>query len=125
MKKNGTVFAIKLEHVSGSIRVNADVRDTYWGVFPFQGYSDVISTLVTRINKVILAPKIDFSTGDLYSFKIAGYHHKSPNLVMEVASFHVSENEQLAVWFAEDFFSYNDSNNSGNHCVDIYVKFES
>lgn len=124
MNRSGIVVGIKLEHISGSLSAgDLSYADSYWGMAPYKD-ADVITTLVTRLNKEILAPKTDYSAGDMNSFKIAGYYYNSPELIMEVTGFQVFEEEQLAVWFGEDFFDSNDDNNEGKHCINIYVKFK-
>ena len=124
IKRSGTILAFKLEHISGELKCN-DYSSSYWGMHSWAP-EKAISTLITDTNKNIVAPKTDYTPADYQTFTIPGYSHKSPELVMEVPGtlgYEVTEGDVFWIWYGEDFFDGTEPNNSGEHCINVYVKF--
>ena len=83
--------------------------------------------MITDANRNVIVPKTAGTFDEVLSFRIPGYNYISPELVMEVPggqTVPVTRGDEFQVWLADDFFDYSDSNNVGEHCIDVYVKYK-
>ena len=127
--KTGRLKTMKLVHKSGSVKCNPNFPASYWGCTnaPLYG-NNTLMTIITNAKKVAILP----SAGDLeakdacktkYVYSVNGTTHTSPELVFrnlsEKAS--VSRNQELQIWYGQDWIGCSEENNNGTTCVDVYA----
>ena len=129
--KTGRVKTMKLVHKSGSIRCNPDDPESYWGC-PFTPYGNTLMTIIANANKkALLPPSGDFielhgvCNNKLHSYSLEGTGHKSPELVFRNLSspMSFSRNQQLQIWYGQDWIDCSEHNNNGKTCVDVYALY--
>ena len=86
-------------------------------------------TIITDANKkAILPPTEDLKAHsdkkDHYS--LPGYHHNSTELVFHnlVNPLSVSSNQEMQIWYGQDWMDDGEEDNSGKTCVDVYAWYE-
>jgi len=126
--KTGLVKTMKLVHKSGSIRCNTVYGDSYWSC-DYPVYAKNLMTIITNANRDALLPY----TGDLqkradgecgkHSYSLEGTGHKSRELVFRNLSspLSLSRNQELQIWYGQDWLGCFEGDNIGNVCVDIYA----
>ena len=112
---SGSVDAVKLVHVSGSVRCGYG-RWSKWGC----AGSPHLSTLITTSKNVILLPE-----SKTPRYKISGYDRDSKEIVFEDLSnpLLLSSGQELRLWYAEDWLDQSESDNGGKTCADVYAKY--
>ena len=125
--KTGRVKTMKLVHRSGSIHCNPDDGDSYWGC-TYSGYAIKLMTIITNANReALLPPTEDLKTnpgnGKKYFYSLEGTGHKSPELVFRSLSSPLSlkGNQELQIWYGQDWVDHSEENNSGQVCVDVFT----
>ena len=122
---------MKFVHKSGAIKCNPDDDESYWDC-RYLGYygEDGLLTIITNANKTVLLPvedlkeTIDEACGNKKHFyNLNGTSHSSPELVFsDLANpLSVSRNQELQIWYGQDWVGCSEHNNSGTTCVDVYV----
>ena len=125
---------MKLIHKSGSVRCNNVTISSFWGC-TWTSYKDNLMTIITDANKKAILPPAE----DLKAFKtpgrfdnkehfysLPGYHHNSIELVFRnlVNPLSVSSNQEMQIWYGQDWMDRGEEDNSGKTCVDVYAWYE-
>ena len=125
--KTGRVKTMKLVHRSGSIHCNPNDVDSYWSC-THSGVGNKLMTIITNTNKdALLPPTGDLETnpgnGKKYFYSLKGTGHKSPELVFRTLSnpLSLSRNQELQIWYGQDWVDVSEGNNSGQVCVDVFA----
>ena len=118
---------MKLIHRSGSVRCGNYIS-SYWGC-TYSGYGEDLMTIITDANKkAILPPTEDLKAhSDIKDhYSLPGYHHKSTELVFHnlVNPLSVSSNQEMQIWYGQDWMDRGEEDNSGKTCVDVYAWYE-
>ncbi|XP_068732252.1 uncharacterized protein [Montipora capricornis] len=128
--KTGNVKAMKLVHRSGSIKCNSVDDASYWSCTNSNGYaSNTFMTIITNANKKALLP----TEQDLKAFKgrshgkhfyvLEGIKQGSSELVLSSHSspLRLLKNQELQIWYGQDWVDLSEENNSGTTCVDVFA----
>ena len=127
--KTGRVKTMKLVHKSGSIRCNSITPDSYWGCTYSPLYGNKLMTIITNANKEALLPPIaDMEEHNncpkkKHFYNLEGTSHKSSELVFRdlTSPMFLARNQQLQIWYGQDWVGCAESINSGFTCVDVYA----
>jgi len=126
--KTGRVKTMKLVHRSGSIRCNTIYGESYWACDNPPVYADKLMTIITNTNKdALLPPTEDLETnpgnGKKHFYSLKGTGHKSAELVFRSLSspLSLSRNQELQIWYGQDWVDVSEGNNSGETCVDVFA----
>ena len=121
---------MKLVHKSGSIKCKAVEPESYWGCTNQIGYgNNGLMTIITNAEKkVFLPPSKDLRANHEYNAKkhfysLNGTNHTSPEIVFRDLpnNVSVSRNQELQIWYGQDWIDWSEFNNNGTTCVDVYV----
>ena len=130
--RGGRLKTMKLVRKSGSIKCNKKNNASYWGCkHPIYGNNGLL-TIITNANKEAVFPPIDdlkavISKGECHSKKIVhsldGITHTSPELVFGDLSnpLSVSRNQELQIWYGQDWVDCSEEDNRGTTCLDVYA----
>ena len=128
MSKSGRLKTMKLIHRSGSVHCNDETGASYWGCTNSK-YDGTLMTIITDNNKVAVLPAAEDMqrngnecNGRKYFYSL-GTDNKSPELVFRNLSnpLSVSRNQELQIWYGQDWADCSEDNNSGKTCVDVYA----
>ena len=84
-------------------------------------------TIITNAKKeVILPPAANLKPGSEnknHFYFLNGTTHKSPELVYNDLPIQVSvlRNQELQIWYTQDWIDWSEDNNNGTTCVDVYA----
>ena len=121
---------MKLIHKSGSIKCNPVDSASYWGCTSTPSYgNNGLMTIITNANKEsVLPPAGDLTVRSAcgnkkHSYSLDGTSHTSPELVFRDLpnQLSVSRNQELQIWYGQDWIDCSESGNSGETCVDVYA----
>ena len=120
---------MKLVHKSGEITCNPEFAASYWGCTYSALGKNALMTIITNVNKECLLPPVKELKGSSgcqnkeYFYNLDGTSHKSPELVFRDLSnpLSVSRNQELQIWYGQDWMGCSEGNNSGATCVDVYA----
>ena len=135
MTKTGNVKAMKLVRRSESIKCHRRNRDSYWGCARTDAYeSNEVMTVITDANKNALLPawedlkKFNNNTehpcdGKRHFYVLEGIEQKSSELVLSIRSspIRLVKNQELQIWYGQDWKDCSQDDNSGATCVDIFA----
>ena len=122
--KIGRVKTMKLVHISGSIQCNTDNGDSYWSC-AHSVYANKLTTFITNIKREALLPPAEdleaLANIDVkeHMYSLDGNGDKSPELVFQPLS--LSRNQELQIWYGQDWANFTEANNSGETCVNVYI----
>ncbi|KAL9956942.1 hypothetical protein ACROYT_G038507 [Oculina patagonica] len=128
--KSGRLKTIKLIHKSGSIKCNPVDSASYWGCRYSGSYgNNGLLTIITNANKeAVLPPAGDLKAASQcdnkkHFYSLDGTNHTSSELVFPDLSIplSVSCNQELQIWYGQDWVDCSEDNNSGTTCVDVYA----
>nr|XP_058964907.1 uncharacterized protein LOC131791577 [Pocillopora verrucosa] len=129
MTKSGRMKTMKLIYRSGSVRCNDKTISSYWGCTNVV-HGENLMTIITDGNKKAILPP----AGDLKGhsgikenfYSLPGYHHNSTELVFRnlVNPLSVSSNQEMQIWYGQDWIDSGEEDNSGKTCVDVYAWYE-
>ena len=121
---------MKLVHKSGSIKCNPNKPASYWGCTHKPAYgNNGLTTIITNAKKEAILPP----AGDLkaigecnnkkHFYSLNGTNHISPELVLGDLTNEVSmsRNQELQIWYGQDWIGGSEQDNSGATCVDVYM----
>ena len=121
---------MKLIHKSGEVSCNSDYDTSYWGCkYPAYGNNGLL-TIITNANKESVFPPVDelknVITDCAYKkhfYSLDRITHTSPELVFRDLSnpLSVSRNQELQIWYAQDWIDCLEDDNTGATCVDVYA----
>ena len=132
MTKSGRLKTMKLVHRSGWVRCNPVTGASYWGC-THPKYGGTLMTVITDAKKnAVLPPVADLEAfkpgehvcpGVKHFYSLDGTSYKSPELVFRNLSnlLSVSRNQELQIWYGQDWKKCVESDNSGKTCVDVYA----
>ncbi|XP_029210092.2 uncharacterized protein LOC114973889 [Acropora millepora] len=126
--KTGRVKTMKLVHRSGYLSCCPSCSNSFWGCGSSLYSKDGLMTLITDTNRNILLPSKDYliishSVYAKHSYQFPGTHHKSPELVFRDPLLTLSRNQELWIWYGQDYAGYSESNNVGKTCTDVYALY--
>ena len=119
IKTGGSVNAVKLVHVSGSVTCNVNAGAGARSRFGcWKG--EYIKTVVTTSNDVILLPESKQPT-----YTLPGYYADSKEIAFTDIStpLLLSSGQKLRIWYGEDLTNSAEGDNEGISCVDVYAKY--
>jgi len=123
---------MKLVHKSGSLRCNQNDPESFWGCTnePIYGNNSLHTIVANSKKEAILPPagdlKVHGCNKKKYFYSLHGTTHTSPELVFPDLpnKLSVSRNQELQIWYGQDWIDCGESNNSGKTCVDVYAWYE-
>lgn len=123
LTKSGRVRTMKLIHRSGSVRCNHLTSASYWACTN-KAYGGNLMTIITDADKKPVFPPTEDLKGESYS--LPGYHHNSTELVFRkiLNPLSVSNNQEMQIWYGQDWIDSGEYDNSGKTCVDVYAWYE-
>ena len=128
--KSGLLKTMKLVRKSGSIKCNPSHPASYWGCtnLLFYGNNDLLTIITNATREAILPPAGKLKgNGDCnnanFFYSLNGITHTSPELVFGNLTNKVSlsRNQELQIWYGQDWMDCSESDNNGTTCVDVYV----
>ena len=130
--KSGLLKTMKLVHKSGSINCNPNDPASYWGCTyePHYGNNSLMTIITNAKKEAILPPAGDLKAhykGDCntkkHFYSLNGTSHTSPELVFGhlTNKVSVSRNQELQIWYGQDWIDCSQGGNNGTTCVDVYV----
>ena len=90
-------------------------------------------TIISDANKeAILSPAEDLKAfkarfdNKEHFYSLPGYHHNLTELVFRnlVNPLSVSSNQEMQIWYGQDWVDGREKDNSGETCVDVYAWYE-
>ena len=130
MTKSGHVKTMKLIHRSGSVRCSSSTISSYWGCIHPE-YGETLMTIITNANKKAILPPTEDLKALVFGYynerehfyNLPGYHHDSTELVFRnlVNPLSVSSNQEMQIWYGQDWIDFGEVDNSGKTCVDVYA----
>ena len=128
--KSGLLKTMRLVHKSGSVQCTPNVPKSYWGC-THQDYGDNgLSTIITNAKKEAILPsavelKIPNGSGcnKPHAYSLDRTPHKSPELIFRdlPKNVSVSYNQEMQIWYGQDWMNCAEGNNKGKTCVDVYA----
>ena len=125
--KTGRVKTMKLAHKSGWLKCNTALPESYWSC-SHPDYTNKLMTIITNANRQALLPLLGDLEGnqecaEKHSYSLEGTGHKSPELVFRNLSspLPLSRNQELQIWYGQDWINCTEYNNGGTTCVDVYA----
>ena len=126
--KTGHVKAMKLVHRNGSITCHSDYPPTFWSCSNVNYYpSNTFMTIITNANKEALLPPSENLMAKCSREKefyiLDGVNQGSPELILGNLSKPLSllKDQQLQIWYGQDWIDCSEYNNNGTACVDIFA----
>ncbi|XP_068684934.1 uncharacterized protein [Montipora foliosa] len=130
MTKTGNVTGIKLAHRNGSIKCNENTGASYWSCANLDAYANnTFMTIITTADKKALLPKEEKlldkggCSNKTYFYVLEGIKQGSTELVLSSHSspLRLLKNQELQIWYGQDWADCSEDNNSGTTCVDIFA----
>ena len=86
-------------------------------------------TIITNANKESVLPpagdlkRESFCDNKKHFYNLDGISHTSPELVFRDLpnQLSVSRNQELQIWYGQDWIDCSESENNGTTCVDVYM----
>ncbi|XP_066920074.1 uncharacterized protein [Clytia hemisphaerica] len=124
----GKISSIRLEHVSGYISCSSRKEKSYWACGCCYQSTSVL-TLITDAKDNPQFPVKNYETKVGHKeFTVPGFNQMSKFLVLpspkEDLLYYGRKDEVLKVWFGEDFVPWATTDNSGKHCVHVWVNYQ-
>ena len=127
MTKSGRLMTMKLVHRSGWVRCNQWFPASYWSCTSYAG--GTLMTIITDNNKVAVLPAgedmqaLPECGGRKHFYSLDGTDHNSTELVFRNLSnpLTVSRNQELQIWYGQDWMKCWEADNRGKICVDVYA----
>ena len=128
--KTGLLKTVRLVRKSGSIKCNAITGPSYWGCTNVHDYgNNGLMTIITNAkNEAILPPAGNLKAragcnNKKHFYSLNGTTHTSPELVFAdlTNKVSVSRNQELQIWYGQDWIGCYENDNQGKTCVDVYV----
>ena len=123
---------MKLVRKSGSIDCNQNDPASYWGCRYETSYgNNGLLTIITNAKKeAILPPAGNLKAhsrpecnNKIHFYSLNGTNHTSPELVFGdlTNKVSVSRNQELQIWYGQDWIDCSETGNNGTTCVDVYA----
>lgn len=121
---------MKLVYKNGSITCNQNDPASYWGC-RYQSYEGKeLMTIITNKRKEAILPsakELKKPNGYVckipHAYSLYGTSHKSPELIFRdlPKKVSVSHNQEMQIWYGQDWINCSEDHNSGETCVDVYA----
>ena len=132
LPSGGGLAAIKLVHLYGY--VSCDVRHpqhwSFWGCGQHSSLKQEVDVVITTSDdKQIILPPAEFMKyhhqGGKWA-RVPGYDSFSKEIVLTPFGkpYPVVAGQQLHLWYGEDLQNYNEGDNGGRVCCDVYAQFQ-
>lgn len=130
IQEQGLISTFKLVHKSGSIRCNPEYPESYWGCTNPLFINANLMTVITDTNKtaLLLAEYLNVlhnnaRVREYYTYLLDGYGVNSTTLVFNYlpTPLPASVDQEFQIWYAHDLMNFNEDNNSGQTCADVYA----
>ena len=128
MTKTGNVTGMKLAHRNGSIKCNKYTGASYWSCTYLDLYAkNTFMTIITTADRKALLPKEEEllmqGCNNTYFYVLEGIKQGSTELVLcsHSSPLRLLKNQQLQIWYGQDWVNCSESNNSGTTCVDVFA----
>ena len=121
---------MKLVHKSGSLKCNQGGKESYWGCRyqPNHGSNGLMTIITNTKKKAVLPPAGDLKNhstcrNEKHFYHLDGTMHLSPKLVFPDLPnpLPVSRNQELQIWYGQDWIDCTEGDNNGTTCVDVYA----
>ena len=126
--KTGLVKAMKLVHRYGSIKCHPQHPPTFWSCSNVKFYANnTFMAIITNANREALLPSLEnlkrTSCSKDHYYVLEGVHQGSPELILGNLSKPLSllKDQQLQIWYGQDWINCNENGNNGASCVDIFA----
>ena len=128
--KTGLVKAIKLVRRSGSIKCHANYPSKFWSCGNIDAYAkNTFMTIITNAKREALLPSVENLRGKngcktgKYFYILDGVSQGSLELILGNLSrpLNLLKDQQLQIWYGQDWVGYSEDNNSGTTCADIFA----
>ena len=127
--KTGVVKSVKLVHKNGSIKCHPDYPSTFWSCSNINYYpNNTFMTIITNAKREALLPSVENlktrgCNGKEHFYILDGFYQGSPELILGNLSRPLSllKDQQLQIWYGQDWVDCSEDNNSGTSCVDIFA----
>ncbi|XP_015747709.1 PREDICTED: uncharacterized protein LOC107327486 [Acropora digitifera] len=126
--KTGLVKAMMLVHRHGSIKCTLNDPSTFWSCSSVNFYANnTFMAIITNANREALLPSVEnlksVFCNEKHYYVLKGVNQGSPELVLGNLSRPLSllKDQQLQIWYGQDWVNCTESNNSGASCVDIFA----
>jgi len=121
---------MKLVHKSGSVQCGQNNPASYWRCTNQQSHgNNGLMTIITNIKKkAVLSLAEDLKKHDTcrkekHFYHLDGTTHLFPELVFRDLSnpLPVSRNQELQIWYGQDWIDCTEGRNNATTCVDVYA----
>jgi len=126
--KTGHVKAMRLVHRNGSITCHPDYPPTFWSCSNVNYYpSNTFMTIITNANREALLPSSENlkakCSGEKEFYILDGVNQGTSELILDNLSRPLSllKDQQLQIWYGQDWIDCSEYNNNGTSCVDIFA----
>ena len=128
--KTGLVKAMKLVRRNGSINCNPSDPPTFWSCSYVTLYpNDSFMTIITNSNRKALLPsqeKLQLGQCNTkHYYVLEGVNQESPELILGNLSrpLRLLKDQQLQIWYGQDWVNCSEHNHNGTTCVDIFALY--
>ncbi|XP_044170936.1 uncharacterized protein LOC114970706 [Acropora millepora] len=126
--KTGIVKAMKLVHRHGSIKCNLNYPPTFWSCGNVRYYANnTFMTIITNAKREALLPSVEnlktARCSKEHYYVLEQVNQGSPELILGNLSRPLSflKDQQLQIWYGQDWIDCSEQSNSGASCVDIFA----
>ena len=127
--KTGVVKSIKLVHRNGSVKCHLKHPSKFWSCGNIGAYANnTFMTIITNANREALLPSVENMKAHGCNVKehfyvLDGVNQGSPELILGNLSRPLSllKDQQLQIWYGQDWIDCSEYNNNGTSCVDIFA----
>ncbi|XP_044173333.1 uncharacterized protein LOC114974261 [Acropora millepora] len=129
LTKTGVVKSVKLVHRNGSIKCHPKYSSTFWScgnIYTFG--NNTFMTIITNAKREALLPSVENMKahgchGKKHFYVLDGVNQGSPELILGNLSRPLSllKDQQLQIWYGQDWVDCSEYNNNGTSCVDIFA----
>ena len=132
ISKAGSLGALKLAHLSGTLVCFEESATSYWGcrssvygdktLLTFISHPNQRSILLPRPNITQIARPEGSKCTNVFTYKLDGFNDESPELIFNTSSdpLQVTLDQQFWIWYGQDMADCSEDNNSGESCVDVF-----
>ena len=129
LTKTGVVKSVKLVHRNGSIKCHPKYPSTFWSCGNIYAFgNNTFMTIITNAKREALLPSVENMKahgchGKKHFYVLDGVNQGSPELILGNLSRPLSllKDQQLQIWYGQDWVDCSEDNNNGTSCVDIFA----
>ena len=121
---NATVKSFQLVHISGGVAWEGGAEfEGAWG----DHESEKFEIHVTNTKNERIAPPANYPLDDVQKlqYSLPGQSYNGSQLIFPdfVPRLLVQKGQVFRIWYGEDLANYDEENNSGRTCADVYMEF--